>query len=106
MRGCEPGPDQVGHQLWPEPERQHDRPRCSARVIQLEALTVENPRREIELLTRATEVDPTMASGFRSLGAAHFLSRNRASAIAALEKALALDPDDINTIKLLDVRAT
>lgn len=75
-----------------------------ARTIQLEALTwcVQDPRREIRLLTQATQVDPSFAPAQHSLGAAHFLSRNRGPAIAALQQALALDPGNIEIIKLLD----
>jgi hypothetical protein len=78
--------------------------RLRARTIQLEALTWggENPRREIELLAQATEVDPTMVAAFQCLGAAHLQSRNRAAAIAALETAITLEPDNIDVMKLLE----
>jgi hypothetical protein len=78
--------------------------RLRARLIQLEALTwgAEKPREEIRLLIQATEVDPTFAPAFHCLGLAHFLSRNRAAAIAALETGLALEPDNIDVVKLLD----
>lgn len=78
--------------------------RLRARLLQLEALTWanDNPRREIRLLTQATEIDPTYSSPFYSLGVAHFLARNRAPAIAALERALILEPGNLEIIKQLD----
>ncbi len=51
---------------------------------------------------KPTEIDPTFAAAFYSLGIAHFLSRNRRQAIAALERACALDPGNIETRKALD----
>ena len=78
--------------------------RLRARTVQLEGLTwcATKPRREIQLLTQATEIDPTFAPAFHSLGVAHFLSRNRKQAVAALQRACALDPDNIETHKALD----
>src|SRR6266446_5314604 len=74
-----------------------------ARTIHLEALTwMENPKHQIQLLTQATEVGPTMAPAFASLGYVHSLSRNRVSAIAAFEQALILDPGNIEYVKFLD----
>ena len=54
------------------------------------------------MLTQATEVDPTFSGAFYTLGNAHFINRNRSQAIAALEKALALEPGNISIIKLLN----
>jgi tetratricopeptide (TPR) repeat protein len=78
--------------------------RLRAHVLLLEGLTWshDNPRKEIRLLTQATEIDPAYAPAFHSLGLAHFYARNRGAAIAALERALALEPGNIEIIKQLD----
>jgi tetratricopeptide (TPR) repeat protein len=78
--------------------------RLRARMIALEALTwtVDKPRKEIRLLTQATQIDPSYAPAFHLLGTAHLMTRNRTQAIAALERACALDPGNIQMLKALD----
>ena len=75
-----------------------------ARVLCQEALTwrFDKLGRACTLAERACEADPTDPASFQLLGSFHFDNRNRAKAIAALTRAYELDPDNIETCKLLD----
>lgn len=75
-----------------------------ARVLRQEARTwiSDNLGRACTLAEHACQTDPTDPTSFYILGCLHFDNRNRAKAIAAATRAYELDPDDIETCKLLD----
>lgn len=78
--------------------------RLRARVLTQEALTwgSENLKRAATIAERAAAADPTFADAFSTLGLFHFHNRNRSAAADALTRALELDPENIETQKLLD----
>lgn len=78
--------------------------RLRARILHQEALTwaPENLSKAAVIAERATKADATYAAVFDTLGMFHFHNRNRDAAITALTRALDLDPDNIETLKLLD----
>lgn len=75
-----------------------------AKVLLIEGLThqVYDVKRALTALTAATEHDPQSAVAFYILGLAHAENRNKALAIDALQRAVALDPSDIDYRKELD----
>jgi len=78
--------------------------RMRAMLLCQEAITymLDKPGKATSLLARATEIDPEFWYAHFSLGTHQFEHRNKVEAVAALERALLLDPDDIDTIKALD----
>lgn len=53
----------------------------------------------VENATRALTLEPDLALGYASLGAAHRFARRNADAVDALEHAFDLDPDDIRVLR-------
>ncbi len=59
------------------------------------ALHAIDPRKALELLQRAAELDPTRAATFQCMGVAHFHLGELEAAVPPLRKALALNPLDV-----------
>lgn len=78
--------------------------RMRATLLCYEGLSymVDKPGKCTALLKRATEVDPEFSFAHYVLGQHYFEHRQKAAAIASLEQALLLDPDDMDSIKALD----
>ena len=73
-------------------------------TVYLEGVTYSEsaPKRAIVLLEQAVTLDPECTPAYAKLGLLHYLACDRAEAVAALEQALRLDPNDIELVKLLD----
>lgn len=75
-----------------------------ARILCQEALSwsLEKLHKAATIAERATIADPNFANAFLVLGMLQYDNRNKAAAIAALTKAVALDPGNIESKKHLD----
>jgi len=76
--------------------------RASALTQEARTFLIEKPSKATHLLEQATTLDPEHLTALTLLGQLYFDRRDKLRAIAALERALTLAPDDLDIIKTLD----
>ena len=76
--------------------------RATALSHEARTYLIDKPTKAIQLLEQATTLDAELLTAHALLGQLYFDRRDKHRAIAALERALALAPDEIDIIKTLD----
>ena len=76
--------------------------RATALSHEARTYLIDKPTKAMQLLEQATTLDAELLTAHALLGQLYFDRRDKHRAIAALERALALAPDEIDIIKTLD----